>query len=232
MWYNVEWYNILYTKTTVVSLIMKVLVLPLGRMSTNCLIVYDEATHIGAVVDPGGEDSSERIVNRCLADGIEIKYILLTHAHFDHMLSLEALREMTGAPLALHCHDAESLTDPNLTYMAQFAGISTGCNPAEILLSDGDVIELGETKLTVMHTPGHTMGSVCYMTDGIILTGDTLFSGSIGRCDLYGGDDMTMEDSLKRLVRLPGDYKLYPGHGSTTTLSRERANNVYLKHFV
>lgn len=209
---------------------MKVLVLPLGSMSTNCLIIYDEVTLIGAVVDPGGENSSERIISRCEMDGVKIKYILLTHAHFDHMLSLEALREITGAPLAIHSHDAESLADPNLTYMAQFAGINTGCKPAEILLSDGDVIELGETKLTVMHTPGHTMGSVCYMADGVILTGDTLFSGSIGRCDLYGGDEMVMQDSLKRLVRLEGDYKLYPGHGSTTTLSRERASNVYLKH--
>lgn len=211
---------------------MKVLVLPLGNMSTNCLIAYDEATRQGAVIDPGGENSSERIITRAKADGIEIKYILLTHAHFDHMLSLEALREATGAPLALHAHDAESITDPNLTYMTQFAGINTGCKPAEILLSDGDVIELGETRLTVLHTPGHTMGSVCYMADGVILTGDTLFSRAIGRCDLYGGDDMAMEDSLKRLVRLSGDYKLYPGHGPTTTLARERTSNVYLKHFV
>lgn len=211
---------------------MKVLVLPLGSMSVNCLIIYDEATRIGAVVDPGGEDAAQKIVDRCKADGVEIRYILLTHAHFDHMLSLESLRELTGAPLAIHEHDAESLTDPNLTYMAQFAGVDTGCRPAEMLLSDGDVLELGETKLTVMHTPGHTMGSVCYMTDGIILTGDTLFANSIGRCDLYGGDEMTIEDSLRRLARLDGNYKLYPGHGPTTTLDREREKNIYMKHLV
>ncbi len=209
---------------------MKVLVLPLGTMRVNCLIVYDEDTRIGAVVDPGGEDCHSKILSRCEADGIKVKCILLTHAHFDHMLSLEALREATGAPLALHAHDADSILDPNLTYMAQFAGIHVGCKPAEILLSDGDTLELGNTVLTVMHTPGHTMGSVCYKTDGILLTGDTLFSGGIGRCDLYGGDEMAIKDSLKRLSDLAGDYKLFPGHGSTTTLSRERTANVYIKH--
>ena len=209
---------------------MKVSVLPLGTKSVNCLIISDETTHIGAVVDPGGENSADKILSYLERDGISLKYILLTHAHFDHILSLEALRRETDAPLALHAYDAESLTDPNLTYMSQFASINDGCLPAEIQLSDGDILELGNTKLEVMHTPGHTMGSVCYKTDGIILTGDTLFAGTIGRCDLYGGDEATIEDSLKRLAHLEGEYKLYPGHGPTTTLSRERANNVYLKH--
>ncbi len=209
---------------------MKVLVLPLGKMSVNCLIIYDENTLTGAVVDPGGEDCTEKILSKLEMSGITLKYILLTHAHFDHMLSLEELRRVTGAPLALHAHDADSLTDPSLTYMEQFAGITESCKPAEITLWDGDTIELGETTLTVIHTPGHTMGSVCYMADGIILTGDTLFCGGIGRSDLYGGDEMALRDSLKKLVRLEGDYKLYPGHGSTTTLSKERAGNFYIRH--
>ena len=208
---------------------MKVLVLPLGEMSVNCLIIYDETTKTGAVVDPGGENCTEKILSKCEAAGITVKYILLTHAHFDHMLSLEALREATGAPLALHAHDADSITDPSLTYMEQFAKITEGCKPAEITLWDGDTLELGETVLTVMHTPGHTMGSVCYMADGIILTGDTLFCSGIGRSDLYGGDEMELKDSLKRLVRLEGDYKLYPGHGGTTSMERQRQTNVYVR---
>ena len=209
---------------------MKVSVLPLGEMRTNCIIISDEVTGIGAVIDPGGRGCEQKIMTLCKANGVKIKYILLTHAHFDHMLSLEALRRETGAPLALHKYDAESLSDPSLTYMEQFAGITEGCAPAEITLSDGDTIELGGTKLTVLHTPGHTVGSVCYMTDGIIVTGDTLFHGGIGRCDLYGGDDRAMEQSLRRLASLESEYKLYPGHGSTTTLERERLSNVYLKH--
>lgn len=209
---------------------MKVSVLPLGEMRTNCIIISDEASGLGAIIDPGGKDSTDKILSLCSANGITIKYILLTHAHFDHMLSLEALRTATGAPLALHRYDADSLGDPSLTYMEQFGGIHEGCTAAEILLDDGDTLTLGDTVLEVLHTPGHTVGSVCYKTDGAIITGDTLFHSGIGRCDLYGGDDRAMEQSLKRLASLNGDYKLYPGHGATTTLERERASNIYLKH--
>ena len=209
---------------------MKVSVLPLGEMRTNCIIVSDEASGLGAIIDPGGKDSTEKILSLCNTNGITVKYILLTHAHFDHMLSLEALRAATGAPLALHRYDADSLGDPSLTYMEQFAGIHEGCATAEILLDDGDTLTLGDTVLEVLHTPGHTVGSVCYKTEVAIITGDTLFHSGIGRCDLYGGDDRAMEQSLKRLASLDGDYKLYPGHGSTTTLERERTSNIYLKH--
>lgn len=208
---------------------MKVRVIPMAVMSVNCLILFDEATGYGAVVDPGGKSAADKILSMASANNIEIKYILLTHAHFDHMLSLEELREKTGAPLALHKYDAETITDPELTFMSRFGGVTEGSKPAEIILEDGDVITLGETEIEVIHTPGHTAGSVCYKSGDTIITGDTLFRGSIGRCDLYGGDEMAMDESLKRLLALDGDYKLYPGHGSTTTLSRERQENVYLR---
>ena len=212
---------------------MKVSILPLGSMHANCLIVTDEATGFSAVIDPGGEseDCIDRILTRAASDGREIKYILLTHAHFDHMLSLSRLRERTGAPLGVHEHDAESLLDPHLTYMAQFAGIHTPEAAPEFTFSDGDTIQLGETVLEIIHTPGHTMGSVCYKAGNIIITGDTLFAGSIGRCDLFGGDEMAMDHSLRRLCELPDDCVLYPGHGPKTTLRRERDTNIYLKHF-
>ncbi len=208
---------------------MKVRVIPMAVMSVNCLIISDEATGYGAVVDPGGNHAADKILSMATANNIEIKYILLTHAHFDHMLSLEDLREKTGAPLALHKFDAETITDPELTFMAQYGGAKEGSKPAEIILEDCDIITLGETKIEVIHTPGHTAGSVCYKSGDTIITGDTLFRGNIGRCDLYGGDEMAMDESLRRLIALAGDYKLYPGHGSTTTLSRERAENVYLR---
>lgn len=208
---------------------MKVRVIPMAVMSVNCLIISDEATGYGAVVDPGGKCAADKILSMAAANNIEIKYILLTHAHFDHMLSLEELREKTGAPLALHKYDAETIADPELTFMSRFGGVHEGSKPAEIILEDGDIITLGETKIEVIHTPGHTAGSVCYRSGDTIITGDTLFRGSIGRCDLYGGDEMAMDESLRRLLALEGDYKLYPGHGSTTTLLRERAENVYLK---
>lgn len=208
---------------------MKISCLPVGAMSVNCLILRDEATGLGAVIDPG--DNAEKIHNKCITSDTTVKYIILTHAHFDHMLALEELRERTGAPLALHRHDAESLLDPRITYMEQFAGVTEPPKPAEILLEEGDILELGETRLEILHTPGHTVGSICIRSGGDIITGDTLFHGNIGRCDLYGGDEMTIMHSLKRLSELPGDYKLWPGHGATTTLSRERAANYYLKHF-
>lgn len=209
---------------------LKVNIMPLGRMSVNCYIVYDEDTHEGAVIDPGGEDSAEAIAARCNTLGVNVKYILLTHAHFDHILSLEALRKKLGVPVAIHKDDAEALTDPTLTYMAQFGGVNQDISPAEVLLDEGSTITLGKHTLTVMHTPGHTMGSVCYNSDAIIFTGDTLFGGSIGRCDLYGGDEDAIEESLKRLIRLEGDYKLYPGHGGTTTMERQRQTNLYVRH--
>ena len=207
---------------------MKILCLPLGDMKANCLILRDEATGFGAVVDPGGEP--EKILRKCEAEGIKVQYIFLTHAHFDHMMALEELREATGAPLALHRFDAQSLTDPNLTYMAQFAGITESPKPAEIILEDGDTVTIGESELKVIHTPGHTMGSVCYQCGGDLITGDTLFRNSIGRCDLYGGDETVMQQTLKMLCSLPINYKLWPGHGSTTNLSREKDFNFYLKH--
>ncbi len=207
---------------------MKILCLPLGDMQANCILLKDEATGIGAVVDPGGD--APQILLKCQSEGITLRYILLTHAHFDHMMALEELRALTGAPLALHTLEAQTLLHPNLTYMAQFAGVSEPPKPAEILLSDGDVLTIGNTALEVLHTPGHTVGSVCYKAGGDLITGDTLFLGSIGRCDLYGGDEQVMAQSLRRLASMDGDYKVWPGHGSATTLSREKAENFYLKH--
>ncbi len=211
---------------------MKISILPLGTMRTNCLIISDEETGIGAVVDPGGENSVDAILNRLETERIKLKYIILTHAHFDHMLSLKKLRQLTGAPLALHKYDAESISNPSLTYMEQFAGIKEGEAPADLLLDDGDTLELGNTKLQIMHLPGHTQGSIALITDSSIIAGDVVFRGSIGRCDLYGGDEMAMNNSLKRLCSLEGDYKIYPGHGSTTTLQRERTQNIYLQRIL
>ncbi|MCI8388486.1 MAG: MBL fold metallo-hydrolase [Clostridiales bacterium] len=213
---------------------LKIITLPVGSMRTNCYILRDEETDIGAIVDPGGETAESGyglILAKCASEVINVKYILLTHVHFDHILSLEQVREATGAPVCVHKYDAEALTDPNLSYMAQFAGIDEPCRPAERLLDDGDIITLGNSEISVIHTPGHTIGSVCYRSGDSILTGDTLFCGSIGRCDLYGGDEIAISQSLRLLKSLAdeGDFKLYPGHGNTTTLTREIKNNIYLR---
>ena len=209
-------------------------IVPTGSMRVNCYILNDVATGLGAIVDPGGENpanGTERILNKCSALGVKIVLILLTHAHFDHMLSLADIRARTGAPLAVHRYDAEALENPSLSYMKQFAGIDRPEKPAERLLEDGDIIEIGESKLTVMHTPGHTIGSVSYISEEprFILTGDTLFAGSVGRCDLFGGDEMALHESLMKLKALPGNYTVLPGHGGSTDLQRERADNIFMK---
>lgn len=217
----------------------RILSLPTGAMHEMCYIVKDEPTGLGAVVDPGGDsadDGKRLILTRCEREGVKVAAILLTHAHFDHIMSLEALRDATGAPVYIHGYDAEALVNPELSYMSQFAGIDTPCRPAEHIIDEGDKIEIGETIIEVLHTPGHTPGSVIYKIDRVLLTGDTLFAGSIGRCDLYGGDELAMSDTLGRIKRLAEqwnvrerDVKLYPGHGSSTTLARELDNNIYLR---
>jgi hydroxyacylglutathione hydrolase len=214
---------------------MKIITLPMGTMGVNCYLLRDMTTGIGAVVDPGGDlpaySSAQLILRKCAAEAIDIKYILITHAHFDHILSLEALREATGAQVCIHQYDTAALADPNLSYMAQFANITEPCEPAEVTLVDGDIITIGSSELEVIHTPGHTPGSICFKGDDFILTGDTLFRGSIGRCDLYGGDQAVMFQSLNKfkLIAEAKDYKIYPGHGQSTLLSRELRDNIFLK---
>ena len=175
-----------------------------GSMRVNCYILGDTATGLGAIVDPGGEtpeNGSDIILRECGKMGVKVSVILLTHAHFDHILSLERVRKATGAPLAAHRYDAPALADPSISYMSQYAGKNSPEEPPESLLDDGDTITIGESVLRVMHTPGHTPGSVIYISEEprFILSGDTLFAGSAGRCDLFGGDADAYEEALSRL---------------------------------
>ena len=205
-----------------------------GSMRVNCYILGDRATGLGAIVDPGGEtpeNGSDIILRECGKMGVKVSVILLTHAHFDHILSLERVRKATGAPLAAHRYDAPALADPSISYMSQYAGKNSPEEPPESLLDDGDTITIGESVLRVMHTPGHTPGSVIYISEGprFILSGDTLFAGSVGRCDLFGGDEEAFHESLERIKALSGNYTVLPGHGGSTDLQRERADNIFLR---
>ena len=212
---------------------MKISTFILGEMHTNCYFIIDEETNKAVIVDPAAE--LDRLLRIIKERNLSVEFILLTHAHFDHMMALDGLREAVNAPLYVHEFDAEAVTDPKLSYMEQFAGINTGFKSAERLLSDGDVLRFGNVEIKVMHTPGHTMGSVCYFIEDNIITGDTLFKGDIGRDDLYGGDEMQFNNSIKKLKSLENDkslysdYKIYPGHGSSSRLSYEKENNIYLK---
>lgn len=205
---------------------LKVLKFPLGSMQTNCYFVIDEDTREAIIVDPA--DDCPAILRRISEKGVSVKYIVLTHGHFDHMLALEKLRAATGAPVCVHLYDAAALTNPDISMMRQFAGINVPCRPAEIILEEGSVLNLGAREIKVMSTPGHTPGSICLIAGSNILSGDTLFREGIGRYDFFGGSYEGIVESLKRLKDIEGDYKVYPGHGAATSLSHERTFNPYM----
>ena len=204
---------------------MNVITLTLGPLATNCYILYGNDRR-AAVIDPAF--SSDRIGAVLGENGLTLDKILLTHAHFDHIMAAEELRG-NGVSLCLHCDDEEMLYNSILNCMHDFCGRSMTFAKAERLFADGDTVDIGGEALTVMHTPGHTKGSVCYISDKFIFSGDTLFKDGVGRCDLYGGSFQTLCQSLYRLKSLEKDYVVYPGHGGQTTLEYEKNNNLYMK---
>lgn len=197
-----------------------------GHMQANCYIIGCPATNEAAVVDPGGD--ADRILARLKARGLRLRYIILTHGHVDHIAALGEVRDATGAEVLIHAGDAEMLTDPtrNLSF---FMGRRLRFSPAERLLADGDTIEVGTVRLEVVHTPGHTPGGICLKTDDLVITGDTLFAGSVGRSDFPGGNHRQLIRSIKeRLLCLPGHTRVYPGHGPETTIEEEKRYNPFL----
>lgn len=192
---------------------------------SNCFLVTDDEESAALIIDPSipiRQLSRER--GKLLPP---IVGILLTHAHFDHMLAVNEWREKTGAPLLIHAADAPALSDSEKNVYRLFMGTDGGTDPAERLLAEGDVIVCGKEELRVLSTPGHTPGSICLLADGTLITGDTLFAHSIGRTDLPGGDGHVMQKTLRRLKSMAGDLTVYPGHGPCTTLSHEKQYNPY-----
>lgn len=195
--------------------------------TTNTYIVTDEETGETAVVDPSLSET-KLIVK--LKDK-KVKYILLTHGHFDHIGGVNFVKEETGAKIVVHKEDAEMLCDSDKNEFKRSFGYDMPPIYADILVEDGAEIMLGNSKIKVLHTPGHTKGGVCYIftDDRVLFSGDTLFKLTAGRTDLYGGDARTELKSLLKIGDLEGDYIVYPGHDDSTTLQFERENNRYMR---
>lgn len=195
-----------------------------GTLSNNCYIITDKATGMSALIDC--TDNSEKMMK--LIDGKNLQYILLTHGHFDHIGGVKAVKEKTGARVVISKEDEPMLSSSKAS-LAAFCNAPQNNTRADMTVSDSDVIMLGETEIKVMATPGHTKGGLCYICDGSIFTGDTLFSLSCGRIDFPGGSAKEMTQSLRRIASLEGDYAVYPGHNDISTLDYERKNNPYLQ---
>jgi len=198
-----------------------------GPIEANCYIIGDEQTKEAVVVDPGAEGS--RILNRLEKKGLQCKYIVLTHGHMDHVGALNEVREATGAEVMIHKADAGMLTSPSQN-LSLFMGAKLKFKEADKLLEDGDKIQLGGITIEVLHTPGHTLGGICLkLDDKNIITGDTLFAGSVGRSDFPGGSHEQLINSIKtKLMAYPDDTKVYPGHGPSSTIGSEKKHNPFL----
>lgn len=205
---------------------MKIVNIPTPYPASNCFLCWDEISRLAVLIDPPAVlDKIDDVVRQ---NGLTIERVLLSHGHFDHIFGADAVRDKYGVPLAVHEADADMLTDPMKNASILFFRESHTYRPAEILLRDGDEISLGESVIRVMHTPGHTPGSVCFAMGKDSLTGDTLFRGSIGRTDLPGGDWPTMRETLTRLSEWPDNVRIYPGHGDPSDMAYEKKHNPYL----
>ena len=203
---------------------MKVETVPVGFLSTNCYIVHDGKAAV--VIDPGAD--AERILNTADSLGVEIKYIFLTHAHFDHVLAVHDILKKTGALLVANIAERERLRDPGLSGQNMLRRREFVSLYPDIEIGESGTLKTGELTFGFLRTPGHTEGSMCIFCEDTVFSGDTLFAGTCGRCDLQGGDYAEMLRSLKKLYELEGDYKVLPGHEAPTTLSRERETNPYM----
>jgi len=195
--------------------------IPVGQIDTNCYLIGDEKEGVCAVVDPGG--SPEKVLAMLEKSGLTLKMVLLTHGHWDHVGAIPALLEKyPDLPVYAHERELCPAGEPNPHYFFPHAGKN------QRTYGGGDELALGSLTLRVLHTPGHSAGSVTVLAEDVMLCGDTLFAGSCGRCDLPGGDETRMMESLKRLAGLAGDFKVCPGHGPLSPLERERRTNPYM----
>lgn len=209
---------------------MEVRIFPAGPLGTNGYLLLDEGGK-GVYIDPGAP--SPKIKEWVASHGVQVTAILLTHAHFDHIGGLDWMREWSGAPVYQHASEAEWLKEPALNGSGypQFAGWipPLTLQPADVLIDREGEFKIGGFRLQVLHTPGHSPGSLTYLIDGHAFCGDLIFRLGIGRTDFPGGDQAKLMESIHgKILELPDETLLYPGHGESTQVGREREENPYL----
>lgn len=195
----------------------------LGQLENNVYLVMDEKTKKAVLIDATA--FSPEIVQTVKELGAKVQYILLTHGHFDHVMGVNALKKALNTEAVIHKDDL-AISD-NVNEFTRLFGLPDGEVPKyELFIKDGDIIPVGDMKIKVIHTPGHTEGGVCYLIDDKMFSGDTLFRESVGRTDLFGGSFEKLSDSIKnKLFKLNDNITVYPGHGPQTTIGHEKKYN-------
>ena len=199
--------------------------LVVGPLEENSYIVADEKTKQALVIDPG--DEPDRIIELIKNNAFEVKAIICTHAHFDHIGAVGDVKKVTGAKVLIHESDMELYRGAK--DQAAFWGYDLDDIPEpDTFLNEGDEVRIGNLTFKVLHTPGHSPGGICLYGEGVVFTGDTLFQGSVGRTDFHGGDMAKLKESFKRLLGLPEDTTVFSGHGPETTIGREKRENFFI----
>ena len=198
-----------------------------GQVATNCYFAINEETKEMLVIDPG--DSAQMLAEKSKKEGLKPKAVLLTHGHFDHAMAAEELAELFGIPVYAHEAEKDTLEDSGKNVSIMIGRRDS--YHADVYVRDGEVLQLAGMELKVLHTPGHTAGGCCYYLEKekVLFSGDTLFCQSVGRTDFPGGSMSKLVRSIKeKLMALPDEVRVYPGHMGLTTIGTERARNPYL----